>query len=189
MLSVLDEEPYVAIEPATRTGIVGRMSGIVENFQLNTLLMDEFPRDEPRVSKAAVEVARGNGPQQIDEDVTGVWNLFTFGALTADGTLPDPKDVAYSDTWIWNEGMPADIPALDGHRVILLDAAPEPRTWPAQRMFLKLPARLTADLLDPDARRRLAGEDRSRRRPRRTLSRARPRAPSFSRAARSGCAA
>ena len=58
-LTVLDEEPYVAIEPATRTGIVGRMSGIVENFQLNTLLMDEFPRDEPRVSKEAVAVARG----------------------------------------------------------------------------------------------------------------------------------
>ncbi len=47
--------------------------------------------------------------------------------------------------------MPADIPVLDGHRVILLDAAPNPRTWPAQRMFLKLPARLTADLLDADA--------------------------------------
>ncbi len=81
MLSVLHEEPYIAIEPASRTGVVGQMSGIVENFQLNTLLMDEFPRDEPRVSKAAVEVARGSGPQQIDEDVTGVWNLFTFGAL------------------------------------------------------------------------------------------------------------
>ena len=51
------------------------MSGIVENFQLDTLLMDEFPRDAPRVSKDAVAVARGSGPQQIDETVTGVWNL------------------------------------------------------------------------------------------------------------------
>ena len=87
MLTVLDEEPYVAIEPATRTGIVGRMSGIVENFQLNTLLMDEFPRDEPRVSKEAVAVARGNGPQQIDETVTGVWNLYSYGALLPGGEL------------------------------------------------------------------------------------------------------
>ena len=83
MLTVLNEEPYVAIEPGTRTGIVGRMSGIVENFQLNTLLMDEFPRDEPRVSKAAVAVARGNGPQQIDETVTGVWNLYTYARAAA----------------------------------------------------------------------------------------------------------
>ena len=110
MLTVLDEEPYVAIEPATRTGIVGRMSGIVENFQLNTLLMDEFPRDEPRVSKAAVAVARGNGPQQIDETVTGVWNLYSYGALLPGGELAEATDRAYADTWIWNEGMPADIP-------------------------------------------------------------------------------
>ncbi|MDP2712137.1 MAG: hypothetical protein Q8O56_13050 [Solirubrobacteraceae bacterium] len=151
MLTVLDDEPYVAIEPSSGIGVVGRMTGIVENFQLSTLLMDEFPRDEPRVSNAAVAVARGSGPQQIDENVTGAWNLFTYGALTPDGTLPDPSDFAYSDTWIWNEGMPADIPALDGHRVILLDVAPNPRTWPAQRMFLKLPARLTAELLDDDA--------------------------------------
>jgi hypothetical protein len=151
MLTVLHDEPYVAVEPATRTGIVGRMSGIVENFQLTTLLMDEFPRDEPRVSKAAVAVARGDGPQQIDETVTGVWNLFTFAALRPGGELPEPSDLAYRDTWIWNEGMPADIPTVDGHRVVLLGPAPYARSWQAQRMFLKLPARLTADLLDEDA--------------------------------------
>ncbi len=151
MLSVLHDEPYVAIEPATRSGIIGRMSGIVENFQLNTLLMDEFPRDEPRVSKAAVAVARGEGPQQIDETVTGGWNLFTFEALQPGGELPDPADMSLSHTWIWNEGMPADIPVLDGHRVILLGPASYSRQWQAQRMFLKLPARLTADLLGEDA--------------------------------------
>ncbi len=151
MLDVLDDEPYVAIDPATATGIVGRMSGIVENFQLNVLLMDEFPRDEPRVSKAAVEVARGDGPQQIDEQVTGVWNLFTYEALTAAGELPDASDLSYGHTWIWHEGMPAHIPQLDGHRVILLAPAQSPRTWPAQRMFLKLKARMTAELLDEEA--------------------------------------
>jgi hypothetical protein len=151
MLTVLHDEPYVAIEPETRTGIVGRMSGIVENFQLNTLLMDEFPRDEPRVSKAAVAVARGDGPQQIDENVTGVWNFFTYEALQPGGELPDPADMSLSHTWIWNEGMPADIPVLDGHRVILLGTAAYARTWKAQRMFLKLPARLTADLLEGEA--------------------------------------
>jgi hypothetical protein len=147
MLTVLDEEPYVAIEPATRTGIVGRMSGIVENFQLSTLLMDEFPRDEPRVSKQAVAVARGGGPQQVDETITGVWNLYSYGALLPGGELPGGTDRAYADSWIWHEGMPADIPVLDGHRVILLGPASSERTWPAQRMFLKLPARMTAELL------------------------------------------
>ena len=46
--------------------------------------------------------------------------------------------------------MPADIPVLDAHRVILLGPAEPTRSWPAQRMFLKLPARLTAELLDED---------------------------------------
>ena len=44
--------------------------------------------------------------------------------------------------------MPADIPVLDGHRVILLGPAASRAPWQAQRMFLKLPARLTADLLN-----------------------------------------
>ena len=151
LMCVLDDEPYVALEPATGTGVAGRMSGVVENFQLNTLLMDAFPGDRPRVSQAAVAVARGEGPQRIDEQVAGAWNLFTYAALTADGGLPDPTDFAYSDTWIWNEGMPADIPVLDGHRVVLLGPAHMRRSWPAQRMFLKLSAQLTAEPLDADA--------------------------------------
>ena len=151
MLTVLHDEPYVAIEPATRTGIAGRMSGIVDNFQLNTLLMDAFPGQERRVSEAAAAVARGEGPQTIDESITGAWNLFTFSALQPGGRLPDPADLAFRDTWIWNEGMPSDIPALDGHRVILLGPAPYARTWPAQRMFIKLRAQLSAEPLDDDA--------------------------------------
>jgi hypothetical protein len=58
--------------------------------------------------------------------------------------------MSLSHTWIWNEGMPADIPVLDGHRVLLLGPASYSRQWKAQRMFLKLPARLTADLLSED---------------------------------------
>jgi len=151
ILSVLHNEPFVAIDPETKTGIVGKMSGIVENFQLNILLMDAFPADEERVSAAAVTVARGEGPQQTEEPVTGAWNLYTYGALQADAELPDPSDHSLSDTWIWNEGMPADIPTLDEHRVILLGPAPFPREWQAQRMFLKLPAGLDAKVLDEDA--------------------------------------
>jgi hypothetical protein len=44
MLSVLDDEPILVIEPQTRRGMLARMLGVVENFQLNVLLMDTFPR-------------------------------------------------------------------------------------------------------------------------------------------------
>jgi hypothetical protein len=39
---------------------------------------------------------------------------------------------------------PADIPELDGHRVIILGPAPYSRGWQAQRVFPRLPATLDA---------------------------------------------
>ncbi len=151
MLRVRFDEPFVAIEPATGKGVVGRMSGVVNNFQLNVLLMDAFPGDGGRVSAAAVAAACGEGPQQLDEIVAGTWNLYTGAALCPGGSLPDPPDLDTRDTWIWNEGTPIDIPALDGHRVILLGPPTYLRTWRAQRLFDQLPASLDVEVLDEPA--------------------------------------
>ncbi len=139
ILQVLDDEPLLVIEPLTGLGIVGRMNGVSDNFQLNVLLMDVFPRgwfQRRRVSKLAANVARGIGPQHTDDAIYGVWNLYTKAALNSDGTLPDPKDhEADKTTAVWNEGIPADIPLLDGHRVVLLGPKSYIRTWHAQRDF------------------------------------------------------
>jgi hypothetical protein len=149
MLGVLHEEPYVAIEPATATGIAGRMSGVVENLQLNALLMDAVPwSGTRRISRSALAVVRGDGPQQSKDTITATWELYSYAALGPDGTLPDEPD---PETLIWDEGMPADIPVLDGHRVIVLRPATGQRSWPARRMFPILQASLTRDVLDADA--------------------------------------
>ncbi|MEU0554126.1 hypothetical protein [Dactylosporangium sp. NPDC006015] len=37
--------------------------------------------------------------------------------------------------WIWNEGTPADIPHLDGVRVVVLDAEPYSRSWDTGRAY------------------------------------------------------
>jgi hypothetical protein len=147
LLSVLDDEPFVAIEFPPRTGIAGRMSGVVDNFQLHTLLMEAMPqrralfgRRKHRVSRAAVANARGTGPHQIDEEILGAWNLYTYRALR-NGELP-PPDVADREHWLWNEGRPSDIPSVDGHRVILLGLATYERTWNAARAFPELAATL-----------------------------------------------
>jgi len=159
VLGVLHEEAFVAIEPATRTGITGRMSGVVDNFQLHTLLMDAFPeprrgvfgRRARRVSEAAAAVARGAGPQQIDENVTGTWNLWVAAALRDGGELP-PKDAIadHKQLLIWNEGTPADIPPVAGHRVVLLGEPSYERFWEASRVFPHLPATLEARELRDD---------------------------------------
>ena len=143
MLSVLDDEPILVIEPATKLGIQARISGVADNFQLNVLVMDIFPKSDPnaapRVSKSVVDTARGTGPQSTKDGVKGVWNLYTWKALGPGGALPDVKDRTASRTWIWNEGIPEDIPVFEGRRVILLGPQAYIRTWTSSRIFALLP--------------------------------------------------
>jgi hypothetical protein len=139
----------LAIEPQTTLGILGRISGVVDNFQLNVLLMDGFPKSgflaRRRVPQRVADVARGVGPQQTDDTVTGCWNLYTWKAIEPGFKLPDPKDYAASAHWIWNEGSPEDIPVFQGRRIILLGPASYPRSWQSLRMFDKLPAKLECE--------------------------------------------
>jgi hypothetical protein len=145
-LRVLYDEPFIAIEPATRTAIRGRMTGISENFQFNVLLMDAFPKPgifgRSRVSQSAAANARGDGPQETDEVVTGAWDMFAWTALQPDGSLPAAGQNEFMDHAIWNEGSPADIPVFETLRVVLLGPPSYARSWRAQRDFPRLRAGL-----------------------------------------------
>lgn len=148
ILRVLDEERYVAIEPATGRGIRGRFSGLADNFQLNVLIMNAFPKaegEQDRVSQSAVDVSLGRGPQGTEETITGAWNLYEWPALGRDGALPPPHGQVGTTHWIWNEGVPADIPAFGGERVIVLGPPSYGRTWRSQRAFAFLQGSLTVD--------------------------------------------
>jgi hypothetical protein len=154
LLNVVHAAPFVAIEPATGTGIVGLMSGIVDNFQLNVLLMEAVPwTGSRRVSRAAAATARGEGPQQTKEQIEGYWDLYSYAALGPDGTLPETLGAGDEpdETLIWDEGMPAHIPVLDSHHVILLTETIYERRWRAQRMFANLPATLDCEVLDAES--------------------------------------
>lgn len=154
-LQVLDDEPIVVIEPDMGLGVIGTASGLADNFQLHMLLMDAFParrsrlsRRTRRISAQAAAVARGEGPQQIDEIIVGQWNLHSFLGFRT-GQLPGGFDEPARATWIWSEGTLADVPVLDGHRVILLGPPTYERTWTAARTFADLPARLDVTALAP----------------------------------------
>jgi hypothetical protein len=162
LLGVLDDEPFIAIEPATGIGIRGRMSGVADNGQLHVLLMDVFPQKglfkRRRVSASAAAVARGEGPVQTEETVTGIWNLYTGRALDRHGRLPDANDMTATEHWIWIEGVPADIPRVDGARVVLLGPATYVRAWGSSRRFPALRASLTIEQqLDRDTVQHLLG--------------------------------
>ena len=133
-----------------------------ENFQLHTLLMHAFGRP---VDPEVLAIARGDGPQQGDQEVAGAWNLYTYRALR-DGRLPEP-DASQSEEWISDEGVPAVIPAIDGTRVILLGEPLYERTWNAVRTFPGLAARLDAERALGAGRPRVAGPHRRRGRQRR----------------------
>jgi hypothetical protein len=152
ILSVLFDEPILVIEPSTQLGFEGTMSGIADNFQLHTLLMDAFPHKQPwnarrRVDPQAVEIAQGNGVQSSDIAIVGAWNLYNWYAVGADLKLPDLTDRSSSQYWIWGEGCPDEIPIFSGFRVILLGAPSYNRSFGAQRAFTSLPAQITCDRL------------------------------------------
>ncbi|MFJ3670159.1 hypothetical protein ACIPSE_27260 [Streptomyces sp. NPDC090106] len=118
-LRVLDDEPLIVLHRPTGTGYALRMSGIGDNFQLHTLLADvlvgggHVPGRAPSAREAAVcRDAPGQQP------TTGTFNL-----------------VAPDGQWVWNEGTPADIPLVDGRRLLVLDPAPYERGWAAGRFF------------------------------------------------------
>ncbi|MFF0742618.1 hypothetical protein ACFYVL_19700 [Streptomyces sp. NPDC004111] len=118
-LRVLDGEPLVVLHRESSAGFLVRIGGIGDNFQLHTLLADalvgggHLPGTPP--SAEAVAVCR---------DVEGqVLTQGSFNLVGADGA------------WIWNEGDPADIPPVNGTRVLVLDPEPYARSWPAGRYF------------------------------------------------------
>lgn len=139
-LAVLDDEPLVVLHKPTGTGFEVRIGGIGDNFQLHTLLAHVLvgggyvPGTRPSAESVRLttdpEPARG----RTQTVATGAFEL-----LAADGER------------IWNEGLPADIPVVEGHRLLVLDEPTYQRSWNADRFFPYLPGRaeltrvLTAD--------------------------------------------
>ena len=147
MASVLDREPLLVLEPEHRRGFVGWMSGVVDNFQLHTLLLERLPPvgdERPPIDPEVAAVARGEGPQKLDRAVEGGWNLYAWTAVARTGVLPDP-DTEPDGTWIWGEGRPEEIPLFEARRALLLGPASYVRTWNADRTFPDLAASIEVE--------------------------------------------
>ncbi|OKJ74333.1 hypothetical protein AMK32_35610 [Streptomyces sp. CB01883] len=132
-LAILDDEPLVVLHRPTGTGFEVRIGGIGDNFQLHTLLAHvlvgggHVPGTPP--SAESVRLATDPKPAQgrTGAVATGAFELFA----------PDGER-------IWNEGLPDDIPVVEGHRLLVLDEPTYSRSWNADRFFPMLPG--TAEL-------------------------------------------
>ncbi|RKR90667.1 hypothetical protein BDK92_5046 [Micromonospora pisi] len=125
LLLVLDDEPLIVLDRATGRGFRVEISGIGDNFQLHTLLAAALIGDEsqgmlPGRRPSAEEIAAASDGEELAPSggIRGNFNLVSAGG-----------------EWIWNEGRPADIPKLDGVRVVVLDPSPYERTWNAGRAY------------------------------------------------------
>ncbi|WP_017611725.1 hypothetical protein, partial [Nocardiopsis salina] len=96
--------------------------GIGDNFQLHTLLADALigPPGQNLQGRAPdprwVSAFRDGPTDPAAQTVRGWWNL-----------------IAHDGTWVWNEGVPAEIPTVEGERILVLDPQPYPRSWMARR--------------------------------------------------------
>ncbi|MFE7332256.1 hypothetical protein ACFU8W_46845 [Streptomyces sp. NPDC057565] len=142
-LAVLDDEPLMVLHRPTGTGFEVRIGGIGDNFQLHTLLAHvlvgggHVPGSMP--SAESVRLATDPEPAQgrTQTVATGAFELLA----------PDGKR-------IWNEGLPDDIPVVEGCRLLVLDEPTYQRSWNADRFFPQLPgtAELTRVLTTDESR-------------------------------------
>jgi hypothetical protein len=132
LLRVLDGERLLVLDRASGRGWTVVIGGIGDNFQLHALLAGELIRPgrlpgqapDPRWVACSLD-------QDVTPDtpaVTGRWNL-----VDAHGE------------WIWNEGVPADIPQVDGARVVVLDPPAYERSWSPGRRFPLMPASIIVE--------------------------------------------
>jgi hypothetical protein len=130
LLRVLDGEQLLVLDRASRKGWTVTIGGIGDNFQLHVLLAGALigrpdgltgDRPAPEIIACFLNADVPPGPPVISSP----WNL-----MDAHGE------------WIWNEGVPADIPALNGTRVVVIDPPSYERTFPAGRRFPMMPATL-----------------------------------------------
>ncbi len=139
LLRMAEATNALVLDRTTQRAFRVLFDGIGDNFQLHTLLADALigpagqglPGDppDPRWTRAF----RDSPPDPQAHTVRGWWNL-----------------VAHDGTWVWNEGVPAEIPTLDGERVLVLDEQPYPRSWNAGRRHPQVRGWLEVDSeLDP----------------------------------------
>ncbi|WP_067455012.1 hypothetical protein [Actinomadura macra] len=137
LLRILDDETVLVLDRASGRGHEVTIGGIGDNGQLATLLditlVGAGVMEGEPLPAESVAAAMGGEPRPQ-------------GGVTVRLTLTD----AHGET-IAPEGRPADIPHVDGRRVIVVGPDPSPRTWPAGRPYALLrPAITLGRSLTPD---------------------------------------
>lgn len=145
LFSVLFDEPIVVIDIDRKIGFEGKISGAVDNYQLQHLLMSLPLLNDGKssISDEDLLVVNGLGEQVTDRTIESKWNMYNLELceqLDWQNKVNGSQSVDLRNTWIWEEGIPADIPVYDDRRVILLGKPSYSRNSKVQRTFKNLKA-------------------------------------------------
>ncbi len=149
LFKVLFDEPIVVIDIDKKIGFKGKMSGVVDNYQLQHLLMGLPLLNDGKtsISEEDLAVINGGGEQKTETSIECKWNMYnlelceqTNWTRIVNNTENPSQSVELRNTWIWGEGIPSDISIHDGYRVILLGAPAYSRSATVQRTFKNLKA-------------------------------------------------
>ncbi|MGW1618785.1 hypothetical protein [Streptomyces sp. NPDC002172] len=127
-LAILDDEPLVVLHRPTGPGsrcasaASGTTSSCTRCSPTFSSAADTCPAPHRR-RRASVWPRTPNRPRGR----TGIVSTGAFELLAPDGER------------IWNEGLPDDIPVVEGRRLLVLDEPAYPRSWNADRFFPMLP--------------------------------------------------
>jgi len=124
LLAVPDDEVFLVLTPASRTGLRLHLRGAADVTQLRRLLADPSPTPPPRGER--LQTPTLSPPSFSGKGVGGLGSspslqLFAPAALQADGTLP--LGFAGCEHWLWPTQPLSAVPRIDGERVVLVGPA------------------------------------------------------------------
>ena len=153
LVSVLYNEKVVIIHPEEKRGFVVKMSGVSDNHQFHAILMDllcGLPDDQKlqgtRPSPAVVEcMTNPDGPQMMGGQIQGLWDMCHWTVTR----MPADAGFEVSKSFVWGEGVPADISKFHGERVVILRRPLYTRSWNCVRVFGPLAAEVKLERVMP----------------------------------------
>jgi hypothetical protein len=147
LLAVADDLALTVLHPAAGAGFRFELTGIADLNQLHVLLADATAGSPQRgylagqrPDAAIVDACLDQPADTVRNVATARFQFLRPEALRPDGTLP--VGFTGSDYWLWGHESPANIPAVEGERVLLLADAVYPREWIVRRRFPALNAEL-----------------------------------------------
>ena len=119
LLAVPDDEVFLALAPADRTGVRLHLRGAADAAQLYRLLSEPTPLPEGRGEQSDSPFPSGRGAGGVGP--SSPIQLFAPAALRRDGTLP--AGFAGCGHWLWPTQALAAVPRIGGERVVLVGPA------------------------------------------------------------------